>query len=322
MTSSDYIALLYQSLLGRAADPDGLAHHTAELERTGDLRHIVDIFLASDEYIRRTEPPPLPRRHEIGRPLTIVDVGAQTLADEDHIYAPLIRSGLDWRCIGFEPLDARREARLAGEADPRLILHDAFIGDGGRHRFHIVNDDGSSSLLPLNAPFNRDFEHIESLRIVATEDVQTRTLDDMLAAEDEIDFLKFDIQGFESRALQAAKAVLARTNVVHCECFFAPMYQEQGYFADIDRLLRAAGFDFVDFSHLARYRYVAVPRPSRTGERLIWADAVYFRRLDPARDAASSFHAQAAIADLVYRKPGLAQAVLQPLEAETGAAPR
>ena len=88
------------------------------------------------------------------------------------------------------------------------------------------------------------------------------------------------------------------------------MYMDQGFFSDIDITLREAGFEFIDFAHLARYRYVDVPQPSMFGERLIWADAVYFRRLDPARDPASSFQAQALIADLIYRKPGLAQAIL------------
>ena len=249
-------------------------------------------------------------RAPIGRPIVIVDVGAQKLADEDHIYAPLLRPDIDWRCIGFEPLDHRRTERLASEIDPRLQMMDAFIGDGQRHVFHTVNDDGSSSLLKLNETFNAAYEHISTLQIVGTEEVQTHRLDDILKAEQVVDFLKFDIQGVETRALQNATELLQRTNVVHCECFFGPMYDGQGYFADIDILLRAAGFEFIDFTYAARYRYVSVEEPSQTGERMIWADAVYFRRLDPARDGRSNFVAQAAVADLVYRKPGLAQFIL------------
>ena len=316
MTSGEYIALMYESLLGRAPDAEGLQVYSSLLDSTGDLRLVVDALVSSSEYHARqakaqcATPAPAALRAPIGRQLVIVDVGAQKLADEDHIYAPLLRADIDWRCIGFEPLDHRRDERLASEGDPRLRMMDAFIGDGQRHVFHTVNDDGSSSLLKLNEPFNAAYEHISTLEITGTQEVQTHRLDDILKDEPVVDFLKFDIQGFEPCALANATELLKRTNVVHCECFFAPMYHDQGYFADIDILLRAAGFEFIDLTYAARYRYVAVAEPSQGGERMIWADAVYFRKLDAARDAASDFHAQSAIAELVYGKPGLAQAII------------
>jgi FkbM family methyltransferase len=317
MTGSDYVALMYQSLLGRNPDPEGLVHYSGVLERTGDLRLVVDALTGSNEFRQRHSAKTnseAPSVYPVGRSMIIVDVGAQKLAGEDHIYSPLMTAGIEWRCIGFEPLDHRRQSRLDMESDPRLTMLDAFIGDGRRHTFRKVSDDGSSSLLALNEQFIRGYEHICTLETTGVEEVETRTLDEMLAGEPRIDFLKFDIQGFETRALDGAAKVLKRANVIHCECFFGPMYLDQGYFADVDRILRAAGFEFIDFSYLARYRYVAVPMPSTAGERLIWADAVYFRKLDLAHDDRSSFRAQAAIAELVYRKPGLAQSVLQRLE--------
>ena len=218
---------------------------------------------------------------------------------------------LDWKCIGFEPQDDRRLDRIEAEPDTRLIMLDAFVGDGECHTFRMVTDSGSSSLLKLNEDFNGAYEHISELRAVSEEEVETRRLDDMLSSETIIDFLKFDIQGFELRALSGAPETLSRTHVIHIEAFFAPMYEGQGFFSDIDALLRAKGFEFVDFSTLARYRYVSVPLPSNRGERLIWADAVYFRALDPRRDPPSSFVAQAAAASLIYHKHGLAQHILE-----------
>jgi FkbM family methyltransferase len=311
MMGSDYVTLMYKSLLGRDPDPKGLVHYCGVLERTGDLRLVIDALAGSDEYRRREDHARAPTTaRPIGRPVVIVDVGAQKLADEGHIYARLIDSGFDWRCIGFEPLDHRRQSRLEAEGDPRLVMLGAFIGDGRKHMFHKVNDDGSSSLLPLNEEFIGAYEHICTFETTGSEEVQTRTLDEMLADEPCIDFLKLDIQGFEARALRGAAEVLKRTNVVHCECFFGPMYLGQAYFSEVDQILREAGFEFIDFSYLARYRYVAVRKPSTAGERLIWADATYFRKLDVTRDDLGSFRAQAAIAELVYRKPGLAQSIL------------
>lgn len=322
MTSAEYVTLLYERLLDRKPDANGLAYYVAILDSTGDLKGIIDSFVGGDEYKSRFSPQPSPdtltSATQMDRPLVIVDVGAQKLADEDHIYAPLLAAGLDWRCIGFEPLEEELEERMRSERDPRLIMLNAFVGDGKQHVFRISNDTGSSSLLQLNHKFISSFEHISTLHITHEESIESKKLDDLLSGENYVDFLKFDIQGFENRALGGAIQTLMRTNVIHCECFFGPMYLDQGFFADIDLVLRSAGFDFIDFSHLARYRYIDVPRPSASGERLIWADAVYFRQLDRVRDPASCFQAQSMIADLIYRKPGLAQKILRSGVVETG----
>jgi FkbM family methyltransferase len=314
MKSADYVTLLYEALLGRNPDGEGLRHHVDVLETTGDLRVIVDKIVGSEEYINKHAPlstfvlPDFVAM--LDRPFTIVDVGAQKLDGENHIYSPIISSGINWKCIGFEPLEHRRVERINAEADKRLVIIDAFIGDGLRHIFRVVSDDGSSSLLALNHDFNASYEHIAALQTVHEEEVGTQRLDDILSGEPVIDFLKFDIQGFEDRALKSARNTLARTNVVHIESFFGPMYNDQAFFSDIDSYLRDAGFEFVDFSTLRRYRYIAVPHPSTMGERLIWADAVYIRTLDPRREPASSFVAQAAAASLIYEKHGLAQDLL------------
>jgi FkbM family methyltransferase len=315
MTSEEYVTLLYQNLLGRNPDPAGLQHHTALLDETGDLRLIFDKLVACAEYREKhAEIDLAPWRKigaSIGRPFVIVDVGAQRLESESHVYLPIIESGFDWKCIGFEPQVHRRLDRIEAEPDARLTMLDAFIGDGERHIFRVVTDSGSSSLLKLNEDFNAAYEHISGLRVVSEEEVETRRLDDMIGNEPAVDFLKFDIQGFELSAMREAPETLSRTHVIHIETFFAPMYEGQGYFADIDALLRGKGFEFIDFTTLARYRYVSVPRPSSRGERLVWADAVYFRALDPQRDQPGSFVAQAAAASLIYHKHGLAQHILE-----------
>jgi len=315
VTSEDYVTLLYQKFLGRQPDSAGLKHHVAFLDATGDLKLIVDKIIASSEFRDKQESidlaPWIKIASGMGRPFVIVDVGAQRLDFEDHIYAPIMKSGLDWKCIGFEPIASRRLERIEAEADKRLIMLDAFIGDGKRHTFHSVTDSGSSSLLQLNNTFNADYEHISTLSVINEEEVDTKRLDDVLLEEPFIDFLKLDIQGFEKYALEGASKTLSRTNIIHVETLFAQMYERQGFFSDIDTLLRDAGFEFIDFQQMSRYRYINVPFPSKRGERLIWGDAFYARTLDLARDPPSSYFAQAAAASLIYNKPGLAQHILE-----------
>jgi FkbM family methyltransferase len=307
-----YVEIIYRGVLGRKPDPTGLQHYAARLAAGGSVTALIDEMLGSDEYRSKTAPAPaldLPL-HSIDRPIIIVDVGAQKLATEDHVYAPLLRTGVPWRCIGFEPLEDKRQERIALESDQRLEMVNAFIGDGKSHVFNELSDSGSSSLLELNVEFCRAFEHISEFKLVQTSLARTETLDDALRSVAWIDFMKLDIQGFEFCALSHAIKTLKKTSVVHCECMFGPMYKKQGYFSDIDGLLRSQGFEFIDFAHVARYRYIDVPYPSRAGERTIWGDAVFFRPLKGAKDPVATRAAQALVAEAVYRKSGLAQTIM------------
>lgn len=86
------------------------------------------------------------------------------------------------------------------------------------------------------------------------------------------------------------------------------MYHETAFFRDIDHILSEAGFEFIDFSHLNRYEYTSVPFKTAKRERLIWGDAVFFRK---DVNSADDRIAQALIASLIYKKHGLAQTLLR-----------
>jgi len=310
MTDAEHVALFYRVLLGRDPDESGLAYHVALIAQSGgDLRPAVQSIVSSPEYLARHSPSAaLPLAPLLRRRLTIVDVGAQNLTTEDHVYTPLLQAGIPCDCIGFEPLAARRAERAHTDGTAiRLLPH--VIGDGSTQTFYVNNEDNTSSLLPLNLAFNAPFAHLRDLRTVRTETVHTTRLDDVLQEVPRIDFLKLDIQGFELFALRGAEGLLPRTNVVHCEVEFAPIYKAQPLFADVESFLRARGFAFIDFTTLMRYRYASVPDPNEMPERLCWADAVFFRTL--ASDAAGDDAiAQAVIASHVYGKNGLAKQLL------------
>lgn len=316
------VRALYRALLGREADAAGLAYWTDTLvDGRLDLAALTTTLAASDEY-RAT----LAHQHAhaglrarvaaaaatalADSPLRIVDVGAQILADEQHVYAALAGHGLPCHIVGFEPIaDKLTERRQADGATVRM--YPDFIGDGNNHTFHLNVPDATSSLLPFNTALTEQLVHLSQLRTARTGQVATRTLDDVLADDATVDFLKLDIQGFELPALRHAGAVLARTNVVHCEVSFAELYQGQGLFSEIEQLLRGHGFDFIDLSHSCRYAYHGPFEGSR--DRLGWGDAVFFRRA--AGLAGRDLLAQAAIALLVYDKPSLAAALAGPAHA-------
>ncbi|QBE64610.1 FkbM family methyltransferase [Pseudoduganella lutea] len=321
------ISGLYRALLGRAADPSGLAYWTGRLMDGTPVADVLAAITASEEYAQaRTvahdsdatrqrvlaTAAPLLRRE-----LTIVDIGAQELEGESHVYAPLTGAGLPYRIIGFEPQEDKIEASRRANPDSRVTLYPTFIGDGGRHTFHINNEDATSSLLPLNDALNRELVDLSHLATVQRLDVATSRLDDVLAGTGPVDFLKLDIQGFELPVLRHAQDVLGRTNVIHCEVSFAPIYENQGLFSEVEQLLRAAGFHFIDFSSQCHYASHC-PSGNRSRDRLGWGDALFLRApdaLDP-----DALLAQCLTLLLVYDKPSLAESLARRFDAIGGTA--
>jgi len=317
------VRALYRALLGRAADLAGLDHWAGALAAGRlDLAALTTALAASDEcrnelvrqQARQQAHAALQARVTATAatalataPLRIVDVGAQILADEQHVYAPLAAHGLPCHIIGFEPIAEKLSERRRADG-ATVQMYPDFIGDGGRHTFHLNVPDATSSLLPFNTALTSQLVHLSGLHTAHAAPVATRTLDDVLDDGITVDFLKLDIQGFELPALRHAGAVLARTNVVHCEVSFAELYAGQGLFAEIEQLLRSHGFDFIDLAHSCRYAYHGPFQDSR--DRLGWGDAIFFKRATGR--SARDLLAQAAIALLVYDKPSLAAALLAP----------
>lgn len=311
---AEAVAAVYRVLLGREPEEAGLAYHVGLLEQSHDLMAVVGTLTQSPEFAARMSalisdpaPGPAPAPAELDEPITIVDIGAQRLSDQSHAYAPLDAAGYRTRVIGFEPLAERLEDRKTAEADGALEMLPYFIGDGSRRTFYMNNYDATSSLLPLNERLTSQFVELAYLDTVRTEDAYTRKLDDVLPAHQRIDFLKLDIQGFELEALKGAEAALARTLVVHCEASFAEIYKDQCFFSDVEIFLRARGFAFIDIVHAHRAGYV-VPSGTVRGDRLLWADAVFFK--EPEGLAPSERAIQAVIAQLIYGKHALAEKLI------------
>ena len=197
-----------------------------------------------------------------------------------------------------------------------IIGEDCFIGVGARHLFHLNDPDATSSLLPFNEAVIGSLVGLTELRTTKMAQVKTETLDDILSEEPRIDFLKFDIQGFELPALRHAAETLARTLVVHCEVSFVEIYEGQALFSDVEAYLRKSGFRFMDFSY--ECRYAVSGGGATTQDQLGWADAVFFRDWRQGDDPHVLLR-QSIMASLVYRKLSLGAALAGRYARQTGA---
>jgi FkbM family methyltransferase len=320
-TVREVVRALYRELLRRDPDPDGLEYYVSLANSGHTIDDITDFLKSSPEYgtHQRQSSYPHDRFYMHHRQLdilqsqydtlleklqpdfsfTIVDVGAQKLVSEEHVYSALCKPPLKHRIIGFEPLEDRALDRNLSD-NTESTIYPVAICDGNNHSFFVNNEDATSSIFPLNKDLCMDFEHLHTLETVSMTTVQTKRLDDVLLTGS-VEFLKLDIQGAEFLVLQNSIEVLGRTAVIHCEVEFDAIYKGQALFHDVQKFLTDHGFYLVDLIISHRYAYqnsLHVPG----GDRLLWADAVYFRKTNDSR----TLQAQAVIAALVYDKSSMA----------------
>lgn len=318
------VTALYRGFLDRDPEPKGLQSWMQQIEHGAFDTRLLEQFLRSPEYIAKGAVEQdthdtcrglasFLTSHGFQRPLTIVDVGAQMYNHKDHVYARLL-DFIPCRMIGFEPLDERRREREDAESGADLSMRPEFIGDGQTHVFNINEPDVTSSLLPLNEEVTGQLVPWNRVKTVRRASADTVTLDHAIHEVERVDFLNLDIQGFEHAALAGAPTVLARTLAVHCEVEFIELYRGQPLFAEIDLLLRKAGFGLVDFGSLTRYAFAT---GGRSADQVAWADAIYFKDRDRVSDPADLL-VQALIAAAVYRKTSFARWLASAYDARTG----
>lgn len=324
MNNAEYVTSLYRSLLGREPDEAGFRSHLAALDSGAKHISLYETFVNCREHRVKMgwQEPSLSESdcreliEMIGsRGMTIVDAGARLLEDEDHVYRPLLdRKDFPIRVVGFDPFLQGLRERAEKEADPRVELIEAALGDGQEWTFHGNSPVATSSMLPLNVRLTSQYEHLDVLRNMSKIALQTHRLDDYESQIGIADFIKLDIQGFEHEVLSNAKSILGKASVIHCEVEFDRIYQGQKLFSDVESLLRSLGWHFVDFSTLVRYRRSGA-QENETADTLLWGDALFFRNAsssDP--DFKRNCAVKALVSDLVYQKSSLARAYFSELK--------
>lgn len=209
-------------------------------------------------------------------PLTLVDVGASGGIQRN--WQPHRRF---LKVIGFEP--DRRAYRQLQQAGTRVQYFNTALFDLSCEKtLYLTEKQQNSSFFKPNMEFLQHFPKPERFNIVAEEVFNCRNLDDILSETEspEVDFIKLDTQGAELAILEGASDTVSRTVFgLEIEVQFAPLYEDSPMFADIDRFLRRLGFDLIDLRPVY-WKRTAGARVGNSKGQLVFADALYFRRLD------------------------------------------
>lgn len=120
----------------------------------------------------------------------------------------------------------------------------------------------------------------EAAQILDRQEMVTHRLDN-IAETAGMDFLKVDVQGGERAVFEGAKERLAGACFVHTEVQFVPFYKGQALFAELDQMLREAGFWFhrFDATQSRVFKPLMVNNDVFGGlSQQLWSDAVYVKR--------------------------------------------
>jgi len=253
-----------------------------------------------------------------GERIHVLDIGAAFV--EEPPYQSLLKAGRA-TITAFEPDDQARARLLEIYGDEHRILPN-FVGTGEARNFHQLNWPITSSLLPPNTPLLLKFQMLEEvMQPVGQRLVETVRLDDLHEIQD-VDFIKIDVQGGELDVLSHAGRLLPDVLLIQVEVEFVTLYRNQPLFADVDRFLRSAGFQFHTFHSLSGRAFKPmIPEAGACSpfRQLLWSDALYvadWMKLDRLDDR--RLRRYAVLAHDVLRSYDLAHLILSELDRRTG----
>lgn len=145
-------------------------------------------------------------------------------------------AGTHLRTFGFEPTEGRSDS-------PPLCISDR----SGTADFHVAKDERASSLLRPNPVFVNRFA-LDSLNTEKIIRVACTTLDEYFSGRyRDIDAVDVNVEGHDLQVLHGGASLLVSGGVklLKVEFELAEAWIGQGWFGEIDQLLRSWGYDLV-----------------------------------------------------------------------------
>jgi len=217
-------------------------------------------------------------------PIVIVDVGARGGIQQQWLSSPY-----PIMILGFEPdedecrrLNENLRTVQTGVHPTRRYFPIALGREKGSRKLYLYKDRRLSSFFPPNINLLRYFPldrllMPDAFSVEAEVMVECISLDEFCREEEisDIDFIKVDTQGSELEILQGGSEALSQTFGVAVEVEFAPIYEGQPLFADVDIFLREKGFSLFDLNRHWWKR--DVPSCVASRGQMIFADVLYLR---------------------------------------------
>ena len=288
MKIEDLISILYRGILDREPDASGLAHWSKILESGATMQSIAEAIASSDEANLLNNKKAKNKElndnflqiiaSKLEAKINILDIGAQNIENQSHVYQPLLQYGLIDKIVGFEPIKEKADERNTNE--PLAQIHSYALGNGKPATFYINNYDATSSMYPINDAVMGEIQGLNHLSTVNTKVIETKCLDEIKTPK-EIDFLKIDVQGYELEILKKSVQTLKKVSILYSEVEFQPIYLNQPLFGDVFNYLLRNNFDLYDLKNQQKLSSVNAANSliPCSATKLFWADALFSKRI-------------------------------------------
>lgn len=199
---------------------------------------------------------------------TILDVGANTGQ-----YAELLfEYGYAGKIVSFEPLTKAHAGLLQKKnryKNWRIAERCALGEKDSEITINISKNLKSSSILPM-LKTHSDID--PESRYVSSEQVPMFALDSIgpkYLEDEDVIFLKMDVQGYEKNVLAGAGMLLHRIKGVQLECSLSPLYDGEMLLPDLIKYIESRGFLLYDI--IPGFR-------DTVNGRLLQADCIFFKK--------------------------------------------
>tara|TARA_Y100000768_G_C23964251_1_gene677042 strand:+ start:67 stop:903 length:837 start_codon:yes stop_codon:yes gene_type:complete len=160
-------------------------------------------------------------------PIIICDIGASPIDKTDFIDE--LFNNTKSKIIGFEP--NKDEFIKLEKNNEKKHYYNYAIGDGSEKILNICKGAGMTSFLEPDLNYLKNFEWFNiNSEIIKREKVKTKKLDDL---NEKIDFLKIDVQGYESEVIKYGKEKIKNSLIVQLETSPIPLYKNEKTFPHI-----------------------------------------------------------------------------------------
>lgn len=219
-------------------------------------------------------------------PLRFFDIGARGGFDTS-LWPVAFAS----EAVGFEPNPDEFELLNTGKDDVWMnsrFLPVAVSGENGIRTLNVPSDPVGASLLGPTKLYGPAQTKTQFLDVVETHQVETETLDRILAHFDLLppEYLKLDIEGVELEVLKSSPITLNQTLAVKVEVAYSKYRADQPMASEVMAFMEQEGFALMDFIESSHWRTTSTvlhplmdktPVPYSRGQ-IAHGDLLYFRR--------------------------------------------
>lgn len=197
----------------------------------------------------------------------VFDVGANT----GQYAETLFNNGYKGKIVSFEPLTEAYNTLLLKKNKHKEweVAERCAIGEQDKEiSINISKNLWSSSILPILSSHTK---YAPESQYIDTEKVQMFKMDTICPKyieEDDIIFLKMDVQGYEKFVLKGAENILNRIKGIQTECSLIPLYDGEMLFNESIKNIESKGFTLCDI--IPGFR-------DRSSGKLLQADCIFFK---------------------------------------------